>query len=303
MNTIIILLIIVSCCCLFIILAGGGYYFYTQSMEKPKSSNKSEQSNNSEPIKKSQTSQQSKPDVQVSSSSDTQKPSKPKEPEIDIRDKKEQDKYKIKDPEGIKEGKFKNIPNNTFGLDKELTRSTLTIFIKSDNYKETWQSIVGNMYNNAVQTGWGLWLNPTGYLHFRIEGSTWDLTDLGVLINKDPYQIILNYSYRTGYTFNLTNLKYFNEDGAKLQQDSKSAAESALQDNNPFALLAHSIANPILALELKKGNRDYKKSATIDDKRRLISDKGFVTVGGWWENNQNEKFKGNIDFLEFYKIM
>jgi hypothetical protein len=293
MNTILLLLIIVCCCCLLVILAGGGYYFYTQSIENPKSSNKSEQ------ITKSPSSQQSKPAEQVSSSSDTPKPSKPKEPEIDIKDKKEQDKYKIKDPEGIKEGKFKNIPNNTFGLGNELTRSTLTIYVKSDNYKETWQSIVGNMYNNAVQTGWGLWLNPTGYLHFRIEGSTWDLTDLGVLINKDPYLIILNYSYRTGYTFNLTNLKYFNEEGAKLQQDSKSAAEAAIQDNNPFALLA----NPILIIELKKGNRDYKKSATIDDKTRLISDKGFVTVGGWWENNQNEKFKGNINYLEFYKIM
>jgi hypothetical protein len=71
------------------------------------------------------------------------------------------------------------------------------------------------MYNNAVTTGWGLWVNPERLLHFKINDKAWNLKESDKLINKDPYKIVIDYSHRVGYTFTLINLKYFSEEGKK----------------------------------------------------------------------------------------
>lgn len=39
-----------------------------------------------------------------------------------------------------------------------------------------------------------------------------------------------------------------------------------------------------------------------DSDIKIDTDKGFITIGGWWENNNNEKFNGDINYLEFYKM-
>jgi hypothetical protein len=295
MEMIIIFVIIIVCCCCSISLSGGGYYYYSiqptqksaTSTPKPVIADKSG-STNSTPSNTS-----------GSSSSNTPAPTLSKEPEKDPKDTQEKDKYKIKDPEGIKTGKYNNISNTTFGLSGDLTRWSLTIILNSDMYSGSSQSLVGNMYNKEVATGWGLWINPEGLLHFRINDKSWNIKDLGKFINKNPYKIGLSYSHRTGYTFNSTNLKFFSEDGKKKEVELNAAddAIAAVAANNPFALF-----NAIADAKVNDGNKGIT-SSFIDNTTKLISDKGFITVGGWWENNNNEKFKGDINYLEFYKIM
>ena len=113
--------------------------------------------------------------------------------------------YKVEDSIGIKNGNYKNISNNTFGLNSNLTNWTITIMINSSNYSGSWQSIVGNMYNNDLQRGWGIWVSWKSVLHWRIVDSTWDLDNLGKLIDNTPYKIVINFD-NNSYKFTLTNL-------------------------------------------------------------------------------------------------
>ncbi len=291
---IIILIIIIICCCSCCLsLSGGGGYYYYYIQPKPTSTTSTPMSGTSN--KPGSTSNTTPSNTSGSSSSNTPAPTLSKEPEKDIKDTPEKDKYKIKDPEGIKIGKFNNIPNTTFGSSGDLTRWSLTIILNSDIYGVSFQGIVGNMYNKEVTTGWGLWINSDRLLHFRLNDKTWDIKDLGKFINKDPYKIVLSYSYRTGYTFNSTNLKYFSEDGKKKEVENN-AANDAVANNNPFAIL-----NALVDAKANDGNKGIT-SSFVDNTTKIITDKGFITIGGWWENNNNEKFKGDINYLEFYKM-
>ena len=159
--------------------------------------------------------------------------------------------YKVEDSKGIKNGNYKNISNNTFGLNSNLTNWTITIMINSSNYSGSWQSIVGNMYNNDLQVGWGLWVNPNSVLHWRIVDSTWDLDNLGKLIDNTPYKIVINFD-NNSYKFTLTNL-----------------------------------------------NTNISYSQTIQNQPKLEANKGFITLGGFWNNLTGEQFNGNINYLDF----
>jgi hypothetical protein len=318
MDMIIILVIIIICCCCFCISLSGGYYYYTQS--KPTSSTPTQMTSN----KQGSASNPTPSNTSGSSSNPTPAPNTSKsttnstETTLKIVEKVVigRDKYTITDADGIKTGLYKNIPNSTFLLNNNLTRWTITIILKSDNYKQSYQGTIGNMYNKEITAGWGLWVNPNGKLHFRVEEKTWDLNDLGLLVNNDEYQIIINFS-RTGYSFRLTNLKYFTKEGnlhpkfeIKISAGSGNYVDT---ETDPDILFRRNVLN---GREFRDKNPGANFSSNIDvdsnvenksyfipnfDKK-IITDKGFITIGGWWENNNNEKFKGDINYLEFYRM-
>jgi hypothetical protein len=60
-----------------------------------------------------------------------------------------------------------------------------------------WQGIIGNMYNSAIPShkdGWGFWLSPDGFIHFRISDN-WadDLRSLGNIMNDVEYELTINW--------------------------------------------------------------------------------------------------------------
>jgi hypothetical protein len=316
---IIIIFIITICCCSS--LSGSSYYFYNQlSTKEPNNINSSKPTSN---IPKATPNTAPNKPSNTSSNSSSNSPSKesntpattPKLEKVIIGS----DKYIINDADGIKTGQYKNIPNATFGLNNNLTRWTITIILKSDNYKNSWQGLIGNMYNTQVTNGWGLWINPNGKLHFRIKDATWDLNNLGSLYNNHPYKILINLT-RTGFSFRLTNLKYFTKEGVLIKTPSTSSNPSNSNEINTVASNENedeSLRRAILS------SREYKKAdpsavftsnfdidSNVDDSTysipnsniKIETNLGFITVGGWWENNNNEKFKGDINYLEFYKM-
>jgi hypothetical protein len=113
--------------------------------------------------------------------------------------------FLLKDPQGIKDGKYKRIFNNTFGLNNNLNSWSITTMITSENYKGFWQSIIGNMRNDSLENGWGIWINPEGLIHFRIVDWIENLSELGTLINNISYLIVINFD-NGNYKFNLSNL-------------------------------------------------------------------------------------------------
>ena len=133
--------------------------------------------------------------------------------------------YIVENPQGIKNGDYKNISNNTFGLNSNLTNWTITIMINSNNYSGSWQSIVGNMYNNSLWIGWGMWVNPNSVLHWRTATSTWNLYNLGNLINNTPYKIVINFDNNT-YKFTLTNLNTNTNNSQTIQNQPKLEADT-----------------------------------------------------------------------------
>jgi hypothetical protein len=300
---IIIIIIITICCCSS--LSGSGYYYYQLSTKEP--TNK----NSSMPTSKETNKPSNTQSNELSKESNTPSTT-PKLEKVIIGS----DKYIINDVDGIKTGQYKNIPNATFGLNNNLTRWTITIILKSDNYKNSWQGLIGNMYNTQVTNGWGLWINPNGKLHFRIKDATWDLNNLGSLYNNHPYKILINLT-RTGFSFRLTNLKYFTKEGVLIKTPSSNPSNS-----NEINVIENLDEDESLRRGILSA-REYKKAdpsavftsnidldSNVDDSTYAIPNSnikietniGFITVGGWWENNNNEKFKGDINYLEFYKM-
>ena len=156
--------------------------------------------------------------------------------------------YVLQDPVGIKLGQYKNVSNNTFGLNNnDLNSWNITILVNSTNYLDSWQGIIGNMRNGEVENGWGLWINPTGYIHFRILEWNENLESLGNLLNNTSYRIVINF-YNNIYKITLTNL-------------------------------STNVSNTI----------------AITNKPKLVSNKGFITIGGF----NGELFNGNINLVEF----
>ncbi len=307
MDIVIIIIIIIFCLSSLSSLSGSGYYYYQLSTKESSSKNSSIPTSNA-------------PEATTDITPDT--PSKesntptttPKLEKVVIG----KDKYIINDADGIKTGQYKNIPNATFGLNNNLTRWTITIILKSDNYKNSWQGLIGNMYNTQVSNGWGLWINPNGKLHFRIKDNTWDLNNLGSLYNNHPYKILINFT-RTGYSFRLTNLKYFTKEGVLINNPSNSNNSTNPDGNKVIADSDEDqqLRRAILSIrEYKKADpsavftSNFDIDSNVDDSTYAISNYttkietniGFITVGGWWENNNNEKFNGDIDYLEFYKM-
>jgi len=103
------------------------------------------------------------------------------------------EEYILRDPNGIKNGNFGNIPMIDFGLNDNLSSWIITIRFTAINEANKWQGILGNMYNSSIPThkdGWGIWLSPAGFIHFRISDN-WatDLQDLGRIENNKLYEL------------------------------------------------------------------------------------------------------------------
>ena len=166
---------------------------------------------------------------------------------------KESQIYKNSDTSGIKEGKYKRVANDKIRLTNDLSQWFILIRISSQNYYGSWQGIIGNMYNDGISRGWGLYVNPSGVLHWVFADvgypSSWDLNKLGALTNGYTYNIRINYR------------------------------------------------DKILKFTLENLNLGSYKTESLD-KMTMITNRGFVTIGGHWLNNNNEKFKGDIQYVE-----
>ena len=106
--------------------------------------------------------------------------------------------FKLEDAAGIKQGKYNNISFNTFGLNSSLSNWTITIILSAMYNSSKWQGIIGNIYNSQIpghKDGWGFWISPDKYLHFRIS-DTWaqDFTSLGQILENTPYKIIISFN-------------------------------------------------------------------------------------------------------------
>ena len=105
--------------------------------------------------------------------------------------------FKLEDPTGIKLGKYNNISFNTFGLNSSLNNWTITILLSAVYTSSKWQGIIGNMYNSQIpghKDGWGFWISPSKYLHFRISEWAEDLISLGGILENTPYKIIISFN-------------------------------------------------------------------------------------------------------------
>ena len=150
----------------------------------------------------------------------------------------------------VKAGKYNNIRNSDFIISNNLNFWKLRTEFTSNDYYNSWQSIVGNMYNNEISgRGWGLWVNPQGIFHWSESSSTVNLNNLGRLQNNVSYRLDIVFN-NNRYTFTLTNL-----------------------------------------------SNNTQKSETINRGSSIITDRGFVTIGGAWRNVSSERFKGSINSM------
>ena len=148
----------------------------------------------------------------------------------------------------VRAGNFNNIRNSDFIISNNLNFWKLRIEFTSNDYYNSWQSMVGNMYNPEVPgRGWGLWVNPQGIIHLSESASSVNLDNLGRLQN--------NLSYRLEVVFN----------------------------NNRYTLTLTNLSN------------NTRTSQTINRSSPIITDRGFVTIGGAWRNVSSERFKGSIN--------
>jgi hypothetical protein len=144
----------------------------------------------------------------------------------------------------VKKGDFNKINHDDFKLKNNLSYWELTIVFNSNDYSGGWQSIIGNMYNNSVSRGWGLWVNPGNVLHWSESSKTWNLDGLGALVNGTTYKLIITF-FKDIYSFDLINLNN------NLQKREKIQKASPLTTNVGFVTIGGRWANHT---ELFKGN-------------------------------------------------
>jgi hypothetical protein len=106
------------------------------------------------------------------------------------------------DPEGIKNGKYREVPNSKF-FTPDSNNWNISIKFNLDKFNNKLQCIIGNMSNNL--NNWGLWINPQRILQWKIDNSTKDLNDFGALKDNTLYMINLSY-YNGNYNFSLKDL-------------------------------------------------------------------------------------------------
>ena len=82
-----------------------------------------------------------------------------------------------------------------------------TINFNLNRLTKSWQGIIGNMYNlkKTVNDGWGFWISPSNYIHFRINEWAEDLTYLGKVDVNIEYVLIINFINGT-YKITLGNV-------------------------------------------------------------------------------------------------
>jgi hypothetical protein len=181
--------------------------------------------------------------------------------------------YKTENLQGINISEYNNISNYNFGITSLGWKiSILFKYIKnSDTFY--FQDIIGNMMNNDLRSGWVLSINRDDRLVFNL----WDRSEtnlntkllnfvnfrnnmsesyIGKLQDNTIYQIDIKYSNNT-YDFRLYYDMLFNSDYG--------------------FYTGNSTENMFLSTNTK-----------------LIIDKGFITIGGNYLNNTDNKFYGKI---------
>ena len=111
---------------------------------------------------------------------------------------------KINDADGIKDGKYREVPNNQiFGLNPNINNWNISIKFNLEKFNNTLQSIIGNVQSNS-NNNWGLWITPQRKLQWRIGSSFWDLNNFGELKDNTLYDISI--TYNDNYSFLLKDL-------------------------------------------------------------------------------------------------
>jgi len=108
----------------------------------------------------------------------------------------------INDPEGIKNGKYREVPNNKI-FNTNSKNWNISIKFNLDKFNNKIQCIIGNMSNNL--NNWGLWINPLRIIQWSVNNSNFDLNNFGQLKDNTLYMISMSY-YNNNYYFSLTNL-------------------------------------------------------------------------------------------------
>ena len=157
--------------------------------------------------------------------------------------------YVIQDSSGIENGGYRNIPFSTFGLNNNLNNWTINILF-TQTYSGNWQGIIGNMYNNEISYGWGIWISDEKYVYFRIGDWTSKVSNIKIE-NNVLHKLIINYN-----------------DG-------------------------------IYKITLIIMNDNSSTNMEFKDKGKLISNTGSICIGGMWLKKPDEKFIGNIFYVDF----
>jgi hypothetical protein len=104
-----------------------------------------------------------------------------------------------------------------------LTQPTwkMRIAFRSTGAHNSWRAIIGEMRNNIIDRGWGVWISDTNYIHFSWNGPTYNATELTVAQNTDYMLAITKNS--TTLTLALTNVSSNTTQTATMQSNMMSA--------------------------------------------------------------------------------
>jgi hypothetical protein len=81
----------------------------------------------------------------------------------------------------------------------------MNIDFNVNSHNSNWRAIIGDMYNNYNNRGWGVWLSPNNNIHFSWQRVTWDANpQFNVQVNTN-YNLKINMT-STSLTLLLTNL-------------------------------------------------------------------------------------------------
>ena len=176
----------------------------------------------------------------------------------------EKEIYKNSDKTGIKNDLYIRESNDKIRIKNELAQWFMLIKILTGT-NSGWQGIIGNMYNSSLDRGWGLWINPSGNLH-------WSFADGGVPSNTpSDYKHLL---YQSSYNLNKLGV---------------------LKNQTPYEIKINYREN-ILKFTLNNLITGETKTESLD-KMPIITNIGYVTIGGNWIK-KNEKFNGDINYVE-----
>jgi hypothetical protein len=163
----------------------------------------------------------------------------------------------INNPEDIKNGKYREVPNSDFfGSNPNIFQFVMSIKFNLEKFNNTLQSIIGNVQNNSANN-WGLWVTPQRKLQWRVNNLSWDLNNFGELKNNTLYEIVITYDDDNKYMFSLNVL-------------------SSIKQEEYFNVIE---PKPIMI-----------------DAPPLNKNSGVVTFGGDYpQSNTNSKFLGSIN--------
>ena len=172
--------------------------------------------------------------------------------------------YILEDPEGIKNGKYNEISIKTFGFNNNIKSWTLTIFFTPITANK-YQGIIGNMYNISLPSNQDGWgLWISPEQNIHLRIQSW-ANDLPILDKLKNNTI-----YKLIVNFN-SNI-----------------------NNNNIGTYNISLTNT---------SNNTITTTLIENKPKIIYNKGRICIGGNWPENPNiEKFDGVISYINFSRV-